>query len=307
MTTFVDNHLPGNKEPSADLTALDEILPPIFALAAHAAIGSPEMRSYMHDALLPYDLDRSPQAGPLESRPGLLGTLLRFMNSHVHMHCRDTAGELIWAVCGGDGELEYSSPELTVSEGTVCDEIGYGIAAGLLLRKGISGPPPARIRPIPSGSPSSQSSSSSHSKTKSTSGFVPGFGGRAPRPPLKGSSPPRPSVERNPITSLESQPDKTSPLDGMTDEEKEREAEKLFVLFDRLERNPVLKAGAPTPEGGTQSLRSAMQQKVAEGVLDDWERKEAERERLEAEKEADEIEAEAMRELAEYKRRMGRR
>lgn len=31
----------------------------------------------------------------------------------------------------------------------------------------------------------------------------------------------------------------------MTDEEKEREAERLFVLFDRLEKNGVLKVRNP--------------------------------------------------------------
>jgi hypothetical protein len=93
----------------------------------------------------------------------------------------------------------------------------------------------------------------------------------------------------------------------MTEVEKEREAEKLFALFDRLERNPVLKAGAPTADGGTQTLKAAMAEKIAEGVGEEWERKNAEEELLEAEREADELEAEAMKELAEYKSRMGRR
>lgn len=51
----------------------------------------------------------------------------------------------------------------------------------------------------------------------------------------------------NPITGIAQQP--ATALD-MTDEEKEREAEKLFVLFDRLEKsgaiqpdqNPIRKA-----------------------------------------------------------------
>jgi hypothetical protein len=82
------------------------MIPPVLLLAAHSAAGSPEMRSYLHDGLFPPDLDRSPERGPLETRPGLLGTLLRFMNSHVYTHCRDTAGELIWAVCDGDGKWD---------------------------------------------------------------------------------------------------------------------------------------------------------------------------------------------------------
>jgi hypothetical protein len=48
----------------------------------------------------------------------------------------------------------------------------------------------------------------------------------------------------NPITGIRHQKKCTEALDEMTEEEKEREAEKLFVLFDRLERsgmgvNPV--------------------------------------------------------------------
>lgn len=115
-------------------------------------------------------------------------------------------------------------------------------------------------------------------------------------------------LERHPITSLDSRNEpSSSPFDGMTEEEKEQEAEKLFALFDRLERNPVLSAGAPTADGGTQSLKAAMQDKIAQGVGEEWDRKNADEERLEAEREADELEAEAMKELAEYKRRMGRR
>lgn len=52
-------------------------------------------------------------------------------------------------------------------------------------------------------------------------------------------------VPLNPITGTTRRPD--APAVDMTDEEKEREAERLFVLFDRLERsgmgvNPVRKA-----------------------------------------------------------------
>jgi len=50
----------------------------------------------------------------------------------------------------------------------------------------------------------------------------------------------------NPITGIRNQ-DRPDPGVEMTEEEKEREAEKLFVLFDRLERsgmgvNPIRKA-----------------------------------------------------------------
>lgn len=102
---------------------------------------------------------------------------------------------------------------------TLCDsdasvlsaQIGYGNAAGYLFNKGIlSGPPP----PVPESSRGSSSTS------------VP--------------------ENINPITGMVNREVEN---DGpeMTDEEKEREAERLFVLFDRLERsgmvqNPVRQA-----------------------------------------------------------------
>ncbi len=48
--------------------------------------------------------DRSPEAGPLEARKGLLGNLLRLIACSGHLQARNTAGELVWAVCDGDGE-----------------------------------------------------------------------------------------------------------------------------------------------------------------------------------------------------------
>ncbi len=42
------------------------------------------------------------------------------------------------------------------------------------------------------------------------------------------------------MTGYEKQP-KTDPFKDMTDEEKERESEKLFVLFDRLNKTGVFK------------------------------------------------------------------
>lgn len=47
--------------------------------------------------------DRSPEAGPLESRKGLLGNILRLMTCAGHTQTRNAAGELMWAVCNGDG------------------------------------------------------------------------------------------------------------------------------------------------------------------------------------------------------------
>jgi hypothetical protein len=91
---------------------------------------------------------------------------------------------------------------------------GYGHVAGFLFNKGIlSAPPP----------PTSLKSAHSLAST---------------------------SREINPITGTYSGSTSSAPVEEMTEEEKEQEMEKLFVLFERLERtgalppnqNPVRKA-----------------------------------------------------------------
>ena len=50
----------------------------------------------------------------------------------------------------------------------------------------------------------------------------------------------------NPITGQVQVMDKSSPLNEMTDEEKEREAERLLVLFDRLDKTGVMRVIHPS-------------------------------------------------------------
>ena len=91
-------------------------------------------------------------------------------------------------------------------------QVGYGNVAGFLFNKGVFNPP-------------GQTSTSSGADAPTTSSGVP----------------------INPITGITQKP---ASLPEMTDEEKEQEAEKLFVLFDRLEKsgsiqpsqNPIRKA-----------------------------------------------------------------
>lgn len=187
--------------------------------------------------------------------------------------------------------------------------IGYGVAAGLLFRKGLSGPPPASIQEIDDTHPlesrndsnPKQTSSAEMTKTKSKSG-----------------------PERHPITALESYPlpeasktlSSASGLDQMTDEEKEREAEKLFVLFDRLEKNKILSVssgkGEQTDSGSfdgggkqNQGLKGMMQDRLGE-MGDRWEIEEAEKERKEREEEDRRDEEVALREVEELRRRRGK-
>ncbi|EJF63137.1 hypothetical protein DICSQDRAFT_146110 [Dichomitus squalens LYAD-421 SS1] len=111
------------------------------------------------------------------------------------------------------GEMLYA---ICDSDGsTLASYVGYGNVAGFLFNKGImSAPPP------PAGSTAS-----------------------APTTTANGTP-------INPITGVAEKP---APPIEMTDEEKEREAEKLFVLFDRLE-----KTGAIPKESNP--IRQAIQQ-----------------------------------------------
>ncbi|CAL1701944.1 unnamed protein product [Somion occarium] len=84
---------------------------------------------------------------------------------------------------------------------TLASYVGYGNVAGFLFNKGIMSAPP-------------RTATSAAAPATTTSG-----------------------VPIDPITGTAQK--EHEPLD-MTDEEKEREAEKLFVLFDRLERNGAL-------------------------------------------------------------------
>lgn len=59
-------------------------------------------------------------------------------------------------------------------------------------------------------------------------------------------------VPINPITGVAQKQEPAAP--EMSDEEKEREAEKLFVLFDRLERS-----------GGIQASQNPIRKAISEG------------------------------------------
>lgn len=269
LEDVLDAYLPYPTKPDDELLQgldLDETLAPVLALLGKAGAGCEEMRAYMRERLLPADLDRSSDAGSLESRPGMLGSLLRLMQCSTHPACCDTAGELLWNLCTADAAL-------------LSHEIGYGNAAGLLFQKGISQPPPAHITEMPTASskPDVAPARSAHL---------------------------RESERRNPITSIVPAADTSSPADGMTAEEREREAERLFVLFDRMEKNPVISArSGEGPEEKQVSVKEAVRRKM-EGMDEaKWEADE----RRAAEEEDRRDEEEALRDLEAYrKRREGR-
>jgi len=91
----------------------------------------------------------------------------------------------------------------------------------------------------------------------------------------------------------------------MSQKEKEREAEKLFVLFDRMEKNPVISMNSGDKGGGgsKKTPRDLMREKLASGELEGVD-KEEDKEREEEERRDEE---EAMADLRRYKERMGKK
>jgi hypothetical protein len=148
------------------------------------------------------------------------------------------------------------------------DEIGYGNAAGILFNKGMGLPqrPEATIEEIPDD-------------------------------PLQASAASvEEDVPRNPITGLrQEETEPKNPMADMTGEEKEREAERMMALFDRMERNPAMRL-----------VENPMKDAVRSGKIDDWERSEQQQEleRIREQEAADE--AEALKEISEWKKRTGK-
>ena len=92
---------------------------------------------------------------------------------------------------------------VSITASLLASYVGYGNVAGFLFNKGIMSAPPASGG---SGAPSTTAD----------------------------------GVPINPITGTAQKAEPSAP--DMSDEEKEREAEKLFVLFDRLERSGAIPA-----------------------------------------------------------------
>ncbi|WVQ96285.1 hypothetical protein IAU59_003389 [Kwoniella sp. CBS 9459] len=298
---FFKTYIPWPRKPDDPLPqglVVDEMLPPLLLLLTRAAAGSEPIRLYLTDILLPPNIDRSPEAGALESRKGTLGDLLRLMGCAGHTQSRNTAGELMWAICKGD-----------VAD--LCVEIGYGNAAGLLFQKGLSGPPPAKIEELPVDQTEPTHPSASSQATINVQPASP-IASTHPRgndlSETKFSTGTAVEDARNPITSLHGEIGNAAASDSgeMTQEEKEREAERLFVLFERMEKNPVISMKSRADDDGAEgkkiSIKDMMRDKLGKGEFQD-----DEDDRKEAEEEEKRDEEEALKELEAYKRRTGRR
>lgn len=169
---------------------------------------------------------------------------------------------------------------------TLTAEIGYGNAAGFLFQKGITTPPSGKIQSIPDSTPS-PALSHTRTSTSSTSNIS-----TTPRHPISGLSEPLPQ---------------SSDI-SMTPEEKERESERLFVLFERMEKNPIIRLTPEDPanpgSGKGKGVKELMADKLNSGAFEGQDREDEEMERREREDEERKDEEEVARELARYRSRM---
>ncbi|KAI9193207.1 guanine nucleotide exchange factor [Polychytrium aggregatum] len=211
---------------------LDDVLPPVILVLTSVAKENHGARKLMRRRLMPEDIDRSK---PLDRIETVTGRLIRFMTSISLPNVKVCTGEF---VC----ELFDANPQKLV------EYVGYGNAAGFLFAHGMMGgqqpPSTSSITPLAEGDAEDETATITPSTSQTRSEYEPSLQtSTAPSqtPTLK----PTPPI--NPITGSYEQEDLKEEWNKMTDEEKEREAERLFVLFDRLNKTGIIKA-VPTDQ-----------------------------------------------------------
>ncbi|KAK0524476.1 hypothetical protein OC842_005820 [Tilletia horrida] len=215
-------------------------------------------RQSFRERLLPDNLDRST---PPHAQATLTGLLIRLISSVMFPRLARAAGELLLAVCNGNPR-ELSST------------VGYGPVAGFLALLGGS-------IEIPDGTDTTSSTTDAGQTPSAKSGSS------RPVDPITGRFADHDEAD---VSSADG-----AGQDGMTPEEREREAERLFVLFERLNRTGVMSVANPALDPQTRA-------KVEE-LTEEEERAERERE----EREEREEEQEALRDLEAYKARKAKR
>lgn len=190
------------------MDSLDDILSPLLVLIARLCRADETCRARVRQWIVPDDLDRS---SALEARSDSLGRCLRLLGSVYHPRLKDSVGEMLFAMSDSNGKIAilYHGRFFTnvvASASTLSALFGYGNVAGFLFHKGVMS------------APAQDPGSSTASLTTSSGAAI------------------------DPITGTIVQP--APSVSDMTEEEKEREMEKLFVLFDRLEKTGTLAPGS---------------------------------------------------------------
>ncbi|KAL7410979.1 guanine nucleotide exchange factor [Mrakia frigida] len=203
---------------------VEEGLAPLFLVLARAC-SVEDIRVKVKELIVPDDLDRSADSTPLERRPDVLGRMLRLMLSPVYPQTKIAVGEVFFVLA------ERNASNMS-------ELVGYGNAAGFLFSKGFTSVPPPTEEPSAPKPPPKPKPTSSPSKSKPSAAPI------------------------NPMTGLNASASTAMHDTTMTDEEKEREAERLFVLFERMEKNPAVSMGTGG-EGG--KMKNPVREAVESG------------------------------------------
>jgi len=88
---------------------------------------------------------------------------------------------------------------------------------------------------------------------------------------IPSSDPTAPIYSEKPINPITGQYMEDAPLSlaNMTDEEKEREAERLFVLFERLKKTGVMDVVNPVQEAINSGKIREIEERIAKKEVDD--------------------------------------
>jgi len=209
LVRLLDAATPAANLPQSDL---EKSLGPLLTLLRKLyPIAPASVQSQLQSDLLPPPPSSSPESTARIQPLGKDDTLpSRLLRLSLSVGLlRDAIPALMYEMCGADSEV-------------LVDRIGYGYAAGFLSNNGLE---------VPGSVGSSSTSAHVGSDTK---GADEGAAHHVPINPITG--------QRRDMETLDEGPD-------MSDEEKEREAERLFVLFERLRatgvvdvQNPVTKA-----------------------------------------------------------------
>ena len=195
-----------------DDTVLEQTVTPLVSVIRSAhKCAPPEPQASIRRVLLPTVKDRESVLGKGESLPA---RLLANIANPLTPNLSATVSQLLYDMSECDAHK-------------FVDNIGYGLASGFLFQQGIAPPDLSRVQEL-----TDDDQEESRNGPASTGNLT------SQRP-------------TNPITGQFLDAEPAVDLSSMSDEEKEREAERLFVLFERLRRNGVMT---------TDPMRAALEQ-----------------------------------------------
>ncbi|KAJ3090267.1 hypothetical protein HK102_004283 [Quaeritorhiza haematococci] len=206
-------------EPRIGGVLLDEALPPLMLLLCSIGRDDKPARAIIRKRLMPEDIDRSK---PLDKGDTIGARMIGFMTSITLINVRQTASELLLVCCDEDANKLVSY-------------VGYGNAVGYLFSRGI----------FPSQGLGAEGASSSATLTnESPASTGPMMMERPDIDPITGEYKRRQGARKSGegADGAAGDSDDDDPLANMTEEEKEREAEKLFDLIQKLNKTGVIRA-----------------------------------------------------------------